>query len=69
MPPFKQGYSIMFGTLDFYVLMKRFVMIYERFVIARRQIEEKLRCDLADSKIKDLIFKEANKVQPNMSKD
>lgn len=59
----------MFGTLDFYVLMKRFVMIYERFVIARRQIEEKLRCDLVDSKIKDLIFKEANKVQPNMSKD
>jgi hypothetical protein len=61
-PPFRQGYSIMFGTLDFYVLMKRFVMIYERFVIARRQIDDKLREDLADTKTTDLIFKEANKV-------
>jgi len=61
-PPFRQGYSIMFGTLDFYVLVKRFVMIYERFVIARRQIDDKLREDLADTKTTDLIFKEANKV-------
>lgn len=51
----------MFGTLDFYVLVKRFVMIYERFVIARRQIDDKLREDLADTKTTDLIFKEANK--------
>lgn len=35
-PPFKQGYSVIFGTLDFYVVIKRIVMIYERFVIARK---------------------------------
>ncbi len=35
-PPYKSGYSLLFGTLDFFVLVRRIVMIYERFAIAKK---------------------------------
>lgn len=53
LPPFKRGYSIYFGTLDFFVFIKRIVMIYERFAIAKKHIADKLAEDLATQKIID----------------
>ena len=58
MPPYKPGYNILFGTLDFFVFIKRLVMIYERFVIAKRQVAEKINEDISNPKILDLILKE-----------
>jgi hypothetical protein len=57
-PPFNPGYSILFGTLDFFVFIKRFVMIYERFMIAKRQITEKVADDINSAKTLELIQKE-----------
>lgn len=59
-PPFKPGYSIMFGTLDFFVFLKRFVMVYERFAIAKRQVADKIAEDLGSDKIIDQVAKETN---------
>jgi len=57
-PPYKNGYSLLFGTLDYFVLVRRIVMIYERFVIAQKQILEKVANDLENNKLIDLISKE-----------
>ena len=57
-PPFKPGYKIFYGTLDFFVLLKRIIMIYERFVIARKHIEEKVREDILNNKLIEIISKE-----------
>lgn len=57
-PPFKSGYSLFFGTLDYFVLVRRIVMIYERFVIAKTQITEKVAEDLASNKLIDSVAKE-----------
>ena len=57
-PPFKQGYSLMFSSLDFFVFFKRIVIIYERFVIAKTLITEKLAEDLSNRSLLDHILKE-----------
>jgi hypothetical protein len=58
-PPFKPGYSIMFATLDFFVFVKRFIMIYERFIIAKQQIADKVVEDINNFKTLDSILKES----------
>lgn len=57
-PPHKRGYSLMFGTLDFFVLVRRIIMIYERFIIAKRQISEKVTEDINNPKIIEQLLKE-----------
>lgn len=49
----------MFGSLDYFVLIRRIVMIYERFVIAKTQIAEKVAEDIKTSKLIDLVAKES----------
>lgn len=56
-PPFKKGYSLFFGTLDFFVLVRRIIMIYERFIIAKRLVSDKVAEDLANDKIIDQTLK------------
>jgi hypothetical protein len=65
-PPYKSGYSLLFGTLDYFVLVRRIVMIYERFVIAKKKIEEKVANDLANNKLIDLIAKETRQTRDKL---
>jgi hypothetical protein len=65
-PPYKSGYSLLFGTLDYFVLVRRIVMIYERFVIAKKQILEKVAIDLANNKLIDLIAKETRQTREKL---
>jgi hypothetical protein len=42
LPGFKKDYAVMFVTMPFYVIFKKIATIYERFVMARKLVEEKL---------------------------
>lgn len=57
-PPYKASYSLLFGTLDYFVLIRRIVMIYERFIIAKQLIAEKLAEDINNEKILDQTLKQ-----------
>jgi len=48
----------MFVTMPFYVIFKKIATIYERFVMARKLVEEKLSEDLQSVEVQDQISKE-----------
>ena len=54
-PPFKEGYSLIFGTHHLYLVFKTIASIYERLVKGRQLIAEKVEMDLKRSEVKDIV--------------
>lgn len=55
-PAFKEGYSLMFGTKDLYMVYKTIASIYERLSKAQQLIAEKVDLDLKRNDIKELLI-------------
>jgi len=54
-PPFKEGYSLIFGTHHLYLVFKTIASIYERLVKAKQLIAEKVEMDFKRSDVKDIV--------------
>ena len=69
MPYFKQGYSILFGTYQFFVLLKKVATAYERLVKAKQLITDKVREDLDVSNNIKRNIKETFSTEDKSSED
>jgi len=54
-PAFKEGYSLIYGTMHFYMVFKTIASIYERLRKAQQLITAKVDLDLSKSEIKEVI--------------
>ena len=54
-PAYKDGYSVMYGTKDFFLVFKLLATIYERLVKAQQLIREKVEEDLKSKENLELI--------------
>ena len=54
-PPFKEGYSLMLGSMQIYLVFKSIATIYERFVKAKQLIKQRVDIDLQRADIKEVV--------------
>lgn len=54
-PAFKEGYSLIFGTLPIYLVFKMIASIYERLVKAKQLIAHKVDQDLQKAEILEVL--------------
>ena len=54
-PAFKEGYSLIFGTLPVYLVFKMVASIYERLVKAKQLITAKVGQDLEKKEIREVV--------------
>ena len=54
-PAYKEGYSLLYGSMHFYLVFKTIASIYERLVKAQLLIAEKVNQDLQKEEIVQLI--------------
>ena len=54
-PPYKEGYAVMFGTQAFYLVFKLLATIYERLVKAKQLVKDKVGEDLKKEETLELV--------------
>ena len=54
-PEYKKGYSLLYGSIHFYIVFKMFATIYERIVKAKQLIVAKVDEDLSKESIKEVL--------------
>ena len=54
-PAFREGYSLMFGTKDLYIVYKTIASIYERLSKAQQLIAEKVDLDMKREDVSEIF--------------